>query len=49
MAIKSVQNYINQLKFHFDLDEDEVLDVLKYIIKENKKDNFYKRVWNIFS
>lgn len=49
MALKSTQNYINQLKFHFDLDESDVVKILKQIVREKNKDNFYKKVWNIFN
>ncbi len=42
MALKSLCNYINQLKIHFDLNENDIIKILKQILKTKNNDNFIK-------
>ena len=47
-AIKSVNNYLSQLKIHYDLSDTEMYDILKIIENEYKKSISSKRWWRIF-
>lgn len=46
-AKKSLNNYINQLELHFELDEEEVISILSAIVK-NRKSSSSKKWWHIF-
>ena len=48
-ALKSLYNYINQLKIHFDLNEKDINSLLKHILRIKSKDNFIKKLWNIIN
>ena len=47
-ALRYLYNYINQLKIHFDLSEKDIIKLLKHILKMKSKNNFFKKIWNIF-
>jgi len=47
-AAKSLNNYLNQLKIHFDLNDADVIKVLDLILKERKSESFVKKWWHIF-
>ena len=48
-AIKSINNYLTQLKMHFELSENELFDILKTIISPYKKNIISsKKWWNFF-
>ena len=48
-ALKSVNNYLSQLKMHFELSENELFDILKVIISQQKKLVISsKKWWNFF-
>jgi len=47
-AKKSLNNYINQLKLHFDLGDDDLIKVLEFCLKIRKKNNFVKKWWHIW-
>ncbi|OGI17008.1 MAG: hypothetical protein A2255_10080 [Candidatus Melainabacteria bacterium RIFOXYA2_FULL_32_9] len=49
-AKKSLNNYINQLKMHFDLTDDEIIDVIRYIFEQQTRNNskFLKKWWQIW-
>ena len=44
-AIKSVNNYLNQLKLHYELSEQELFEVLKNIISKQKKLAISSKKW----
>lgn len=48
-AKKSINNYLSQLKLHFELSDDDLYDVLKKITLDYKKTISSKRWWRIFS
>ena len=48
LALKSLNNYISQLKIHYDLNEKDITKILKYILKIKNKDIFINNLWNIF-
>lgn len=49
LALKSINNYLNQLKMHFDLTENELFDILKNIISKQKQLVISsKKWWNFF-
>ncbi|OGI00205.1 MAG: hypothetical protein A2Y25_05410 [Candidatus Melainabacteria bacterium GWF2_37_15] len=48
-ALRSLYNYINQLKFHFDLSEKDIDSILRHILRIKNKDNFIKKLWNIIN
>lgn len=43
LALKSLQNYINQLKIHFDINDRDIVKILKHIVKMEDEDNFIKK------
>ena len=47
-AKKSLNNYVNQLQMHFDLNEDELYDLLVLISKTRKNNDFEKKWWHIW-
>ena len=46
-AAKSLNNYIEQLKIHFDLSDRDTINVLEITLKERRNENFIKKWWNI--
>ena len=49
LALKSVNNYLSQLKMHFELSDNELFDVLKSIISKQKTLVISsKKWWNFF-
>lgn len=47
-AKKSLNNYIEQLQFHFNLSEDELISVLKNVLKARENINSIKKWWQIW-
>ena len=47
-ALKSLNNYLDQLKIHYDLSEREMVKILELILKIKNKDALIKKLWNIF-
>lgn len=47
-AAKSLNNYMDQLKIHFDLSERDIIKVLELSLKKRKNENFIKKWWHIF-
>lgn len=47
-AARSLNNYLDQLKIHFDLNDIDVVKVLELALKERKNDRFIKKWWHIF-
>lgn len=49
-AQKSLNNYINQLKLHFDLTNEEIKDVIKatFEMQAGDDDKFLKKWWQIW-
>lgn len=48
VALKSINNYLGQLKMHYELSEDELFDIIKKIKSEYKKTISSKKWWNFF-
>lgn len=46
-AAKSLNNYLNQLKIHFDLSETETIKVLEAVLRERKSKTISKKWWQI--
>lgn len=46
-AAKSLNNYMEQLKIHFDLNDIDVIKVLELALKERRKGIFIKKWWHI--
>jgi len=45
---KSLNNYINQLKLHFDLTDKDIVKVLEFTLDLYKfENNFFKKWWHI--
>jgi len=49
MALKSLCNYLNQLKLHFDLNENDIIRIIKQVLKEQDTENFIKICGAYFS
>lgn len=47
-AKKSLDNYIGQLKFHFELSDSDVIDVLNSVLKNKKDNSTAKRWWQVW-
>ena len=48
-ALKSTNNYLGQLKLHFELSNDEMFDILKIILSQHKKlIKSSKKWWHFF-
>ena len=47
-AKKSINNYLFQLKFHFELSDDDMYDILKEITRYYRGAISSKRWWRIF-
>ena len=49
-AIKSINNYLSQLKMHFEFSDEELFEILKTLIVQYKKTIISsKKWWNFFS
>lgn len=46
-AETSLQSYLNQLRFHYDLSEKDIVIILKHILRIKNNNVFLKKVWNI--
>lgn len=47
-AKKSLNNYINQLKIHFDLNDDEIFSIIKALFESKRNNNLLKKWWQIW-
>jgi len=47
-AKRSLNNYVNQLKMHFNLNEEEVVKILHAILIAKRNNNFIKKWWQIW-
>lgn len=47
-AKKSLNNYVNQLKTHFDLNDTEIIKILDSILKSKKRNIIIKKWWQIW-
>lgn len=45
---KSLNNYINQLKFHFDLNDKDILELLESVLKSRKNFEAQNKWWQIW-
>jgi nitrogen regulatory protein PII len=45
---KSLNNYLNQLKIHFDVNDEDILNIVESIQKSRKKSNFKNQWWHIW-
>lgn len=46
-AAKSLNHYLDQLKIHFDLSDNDLVKVLELALKERRNENFIKKWWHI--
>lgn len=46
-AVKALNNFLNQLKIHFDFNDNDIIKVLELMLKEKKHENFTKKWWHI--
>jgi len=44
-AIKSINNYLSQLKMHFELSDEELFDIIKTLITHYKKNIISSKKW----
>ena len=47
-VLKSIDNYLCQLKMHFELSDAELADILKIVYSQYKKTISSKKWWRIF-
>jgi hypothetical protein len=47
-AKRSLSNYINQLKLHFDLDAEDLVEVIAHVYKNNKNGLIEKKWWHLW-
>ncbi len=47
-VLKSINNYLSQLKMHFEISDEELADILKTISSQYKKSISSKKWWQIF-
>jgi hypothetical protein len=47
LALKSLNNYLEQLKIHFDLNDEDIVRILKLYIGKRNNDSFIKKLWHI--
>lgn len=47
-ARKSLENYVKQLKMHFDLNDKDIIKVLETMVKLHKNNVFCKKWWQIW-
>jgi hypothetical protein len=48
LALRSLNNYIEQLKLHYNLSESDVSNLLKIMLRIKTKSDFVNKLWNIF-
>ena len=46
-AVKALNNYLNQIKIHFDFNDRDIIKVLELALKEKKHENFVKKWWHM--
>lgn len=46
-AARSLNNYLDQLKIHFDLNDRDIIRVLELALKGRKNESFVKKWWHI--
>ena len=46
-AAKALNNYMEQLKIHFDLSDNDIIKVLELALKEKRNGIFIKKWWHI--
>ena len=47
-AKRSLNNYINQLKIHFDLHDEEVVNILDMVLKSKRNNCSVKKWWHVW-
>lgn len=47
IASKALNSYLNQLKIHYDLNDDDVAKILEHSLRERKGNINAKRWWHI--
>ena len=47
-VLKSINNYLSQLKMHFELSDEDLADIIKTVNSEYKKTISSKKWWQIF-
>ena len=47
-ARRSLNNYIDQLKIHFELEEKEIISILNSLTQSKKNKYFIKKWWHIW-
>jgi hemerythrin-like domain-containing protein len=45
---RSLNNYINQLKIHFDLNDEEMFNIVESVQRSRKNGNHTKKWWRIW-
>lgn len=45
---RSLNNYINQLKFHFDMNDEEIYNIVESIQKSRKASNYKNKWWHLW-
>lgn len=45
---KSLNNYLNQLKFHFDLSDTDISELLEFMMESRKVNKSKKKWWQIW-
>jgi len=45
---RSLNNYINQLKIHFDLNDEEIFNIVESVQKSRKNNYCVKKWWQIW-
>ena len=45
---KSLNNYLNQLKFHFDLSDVDISELLAFTLESRKRNKSKKKWWQIW-
>lgn len=47
-AQRSIESYISQIKIHFDIDDQEIINILDKILKSIKNNNTPKKWWRFW-
>lgn len=48
LALRSLNNYLEQLKLHYNLNDHDVANLLKIILRVKDKSDFINKLWNMF-
>ncbi|NLF84308.1 MAG: hypothetical protein GX568_10075 [Candidatus Gastranaerophilales bacterium] len=48
LALRSLNNYLEQLKLHYNLNDHDVANLLKIILRVKNKSDFINKLWNMF-